>query len=69
MTLLGALGMQELFLLFVILIVPLIALIEIIRSDFKQPVNKVVWILVVILLPLVGSILFWILGRSQKQAQ
>jgi hypothetical protein len=65
MNLLGVLGTQELLILFVILIVPLLALIEIIRSSFNEPVNKIVWVLVVILLPLLGSLLFWIIGRNQ----
>lgn len=65
MQLIGVLGTQELFIIFIILVVPVAALVEIIRSNFRNPVNKIVWVLVVLLLPFIGSILFWIVGRKQ----
>ena len=49
-----------------IFLIPLMALIEIIRSQFVHPENKIIWVVVVLLLPFIGSILFWTIGRSQK---
>jgi hypothetical protein len=51
---------------FCILLIPIIALIEIIRSQFERPENKIIWVVVVLLLPFIGSILWWAIGRSQK---
>jgi Phospholipase_D-nuclease N-terminal len=42
-----------------------IALIDILRSDFRGN-DKVVWVLVVVFFPLLGSILYFIIGRSKK---
>jgi hypothetical protein len=42
-----------------------IALIDILRSDFRGN-DKVVWVLIVIFFPFFGSILYFIIGRSRK---
>ena len=61
-------GLQELIVL-VILFVPiglmLIALVDILKSKFAG-YNKIVWLLVVILVPLVGPIAYFFNGRKQK---
>ncbi len=62
------LGGEEFFLIFMILSVPLLiiwALIDILKNEFIGN-NKIVWILVVIFLPLLGSLLYLGIGRSQK---
>jgi hypothetical protein len=46
----------------VCLILWIVALVDCIKSD--NP-NKVVWIIVIILLPFLGSILYFLLGRSR----
>lgn len=51
----------------VILVLPLIALIDILRSDFKESVNKIVWVLVVMIIPVLGVLLYFIMGRKQKR--
>jgi hypothetical protein len=43
------------------------ALIDIIKSDFKDTIVKVLWFLLVLLLPLLGFFLYVIIGRSTKQ--
>ena len=63
----GNLGFQELLLMLIVIVIPLIALIDILKSNFREGVNKIVWILVVLLLPVLGSILYFIIGRSQKR--
>ena len=40
-------------------------LIDILRSEFTGT-NKIVWLIAVILLPLLGAVLYWFIGREQK---
>lgn len=47
-------------------IIVVIALVDIIRNEFNQSHNKLVWIIVVILLPIIGSVLYYFIGRKQK---
>lgn len=44
----------------------LAAIIDIVKNDFKNSVDKIVWFLFVMLLPPVGIFLYCIIGRSQK---
>ncbi|WP_424292348.1 PLD nuclease N-terminal domain-containing protein [Daejeonella sp.] len=69
------LGQAELFLLMLVsllAIVPLIltlyCIFDISRSKFNDPLNKVLWVLIVLFVPLIGSILYLVLGRSQKKS-
>jgi len=62
-------GLQELILLIIIsglIALPVFALIDIVRSDFKESNTKIMWVLIVLLLPLLGSIMYFTIGRSQK---
>jgi hypothetical protein len=62
------LGVQELIILFFIflpLILIISALVDILKSEFTGN-NKIVWVLVVMFLPLLGSILYFVIGRNQK---
>jgi len=45
------------------------ALVDIIRSDFKDIGIKIVWFLLVFFIPFLGFILYVILGRSTKLSQ
>lgn len=47
-------------------IIVVVALVDIIRNEFNQSHNKLVWIMVVILLPVIGSVLYYFIGRKQK---
>jgi len=68
--------MQTLMLLFLgwglwgllVLILWIWALVDIIKSRFNSDTTKIIWIVVVILLPLLGSILYLIIGRGQRVA-
>ena len=60
------LGFIEILIILLVLILPLIALIDILKSDFQKNVNKIIWVLVTLLLPIVGSILYFIIGKKQK---
>ncbi|WP_167609296.1 PLDc N-terminal domain-containing protein [Maribellus sediminis] len=69
MILLGFIGPQELIMILIIslflFILPIIALVDIIRSEFTGN-NKIVWVLIVIFFNIIGSILYFLMGRNQK---
>ena len=69
MILLGFIGPQELILILIIslflFILPIIALVDIIRSEFTGN-NKIVWVLIVIFFNIIGSILYFLMGKNQK---
>jgi hypothetical protein len=48
-----------------ILMLPVIALIDILRSDFNGD-DKIICVLIVLFLPILGSILYFIFGTSRK---
>lgn len=41
-------------------------IVDIVRSEFDTPSNKTVWMLLVIFIPLIGMVLYYILGLGQK---
>lgn len=43
----------------------IIALVDILKSDFKGN-NKIVWVLVVLMINVVGAVLYFLIGRGQK---
>lgn len=55
-------------LLFVLLptVLWIAALVDIIKSNFKDSNNKIIWILIVILVPIIGSILYFLMAKNQK---
>lgn len=64
-------GMEVIFLLVVVallLLSPLIALVDILRSQFQDPNNKLIWVLIVLFLNVVGAILYYAIGRKQWMA-
>lgn len=66
----GMPGGAELLVLVLVFIAPAIlvlwALIDVIKSDFKDSTNKIIWLLLIIFLPLLGAILYFVIGRSQR---
>lgn len=63
------LGQMELILVSAALLpmlVTLWALIDAIRSEFVKDINKLIWIIVIICVPLAGGILYFLLARNQK---
>ena len=48
-----------------LLLLPIIALVDILSNEFTDS-NKLIWVLVVLFLPFFGSILYFILGTKQK---
>ncbi len=63
---LGGMGLlMILFIAVLVLILPLIALIDIIRNDFDGN-NKLLWVLIVLFLPFLGSIIYFLIGKNQR---
>lgn len=63
-----ALIAQELVIIFcalVLVLIPLIALVDILKSNFKGN-DKLIWVIVVIFTNLMGAILYFFIGRKQK---
>jgi hypothetical protein len=69
MTLLGLLGGAEIVtILFVILIfalLPILALVDIVQSKFEGN-TKLIWVIIVVFMNVIGSILYFIIGKNQK---
>ena len=65
-----ALSVIHLIIVFIFILLPsifwIIALIDILKSDFRDTNGKIIWALVVIFLPVIGSILYFLIGKSQK---
>ena len=51
---------------FVVFILWIWALIDILKSDFKDNINKIIWLLVVFVLNFLGVLLYYFIGREQK---
>lgn len=43
------------------------ALIDLLKSDFKDSTNKLIWLLVVFFLYAFGALLYLFIGRQQKK--
>ena len=51
---------------FAVLVVWIWILFDILKSEFKEPTNKIIWLLVVLLIPLLSWVLYFLIGRKQK---
>jgi hypothetical protein len=41
------------------------AFVDILKSNFKKN-NKLIWIIIIVLIPILGAILYFMMGRKQK---
>ncbi|MBA3031404.1 MAG: hypothetical protein FP816_21675 [Desulfobacteraceae bacterium] len=46
-------------------IIGICALVSVLRSEFTG-YNKLIWLLVVLLVPVIGSLLYFFMGRKQR---
>lgn len=42
------------------------AIVDIVNSRFREDSTKIIWILLVIFLPFLGTILYYFVGREQR---
>lgn len=72
MKLIGMPGGPELLFILFLFVLPvalwIIALIDCLKSDFEKD-GKVIWVLVIVFLPILGSILYLTIGRNQRIKQ
>jgi hypothetical protein len=50
----------------VIAVLPIIALINLLPNKTIENVTKLIWVLVIIFVPVIGSILFFLIGPVRK---
>jgi len=66
----GSIGPVELMLILIFLGIPAIlwiwAIVDILRSDFTDSTTKLIWLIVIVFLPVLGAILYLLIGRNQK---
>jgi hypothetical protein len=48
------------------LIIWIYALVDIVKSEFRSPNDKIVWVLIVLFATLIGAILYLAIGRRNK---
>ncbi|WP_299708954.1 PLD nuclease N-terminal domain-containing protein [uncultured Pontibacter sp.] len=66
----ATIGFSEIVLLLFFLAVPvglwLWALLDLLSSEFENGSNKVVWLMAITFLPVLGALLYLLIGRNQK---
>lgn len=66
----GGLGGVEILLILFFLGIPAIlwlwALIDLLSSEFGNSTNKLIWVVVILFLPVLGALLYLLIGRKQK---
>jgi hypothetical protein len=55
-----------LFVLGVFLLLPLMALVDVIRSEFKGANDKLIWVVIILFLNIIGAGLYFFIGRNQR---
>ncbi len=63
----GGIIITLLVVLFIFLI-PLLALISALMSNFRGN-EKILWVLIILLLPFLGSVLYFLIGRNQRTSR
>ncbi|MBE0655572.1 MAG: PLDc N-terminal domain-containing protein [Bacteroidales bacterium] len=54
-----------LFGMLLLILLPIFAIIDLIRSRIRDN-DKVIWIIIIIIIPILGSILYFAIGKSQR---
>ena len=64
----GNLGSAEILVLLFVFVIPLvlwiIAIVDLVKRQFKDQTTKIIWALVIIFVPFIGSILYLLIGRK-----
>lgn len=62
-------GLLELIVVFVLLVplsLALLAILDVVRSEFRKDSDRILWALIVLLVPVIGPVLYYVVGRKQK---
>ncbi len=66
----GGFGGTETLLILLLIALPgllwLWALIDLLKSSFGNSINKLVWLIVIVFIPVIGPLLYLLIGRNQK---
>jgi len=54
-----------LFVILFVILLPLMALISVLTNEF-QGNDKIMWVLIIIFLPFLGSVLYFLIGRDRR---
>ena len=54
-----------LFVILFIFLLPLLALISALMNDFNGS-EKILWVLIILFLPFLGSVLYFLIGRNKR---
>jgi hypothetical protein len=67
LTILGIIGPTELILILfiIVLILPIVALVDILRSKFEAN-DKLIWVILIVFIPCFGSILYFLIVTNKK---
>jgi len=41
-------------------------LVDVVRSDFRDPKMKIIWVLIILIAQVLGPLLYWLLAKDQK---
>jgi hypothetical protein len=61
----GAFFAGSFFLIALAFLFWLLALVDILKSEFKDSNNKIIWLALTFLLPMLGPVLYFLIGRKQ----
>jgi hypothetical protein len=50
----------------IVFLLPVLAIIDIVRG-YMSNLEKLVWIVIVVIIPILGSILYFLIGRNRKR--
>jgi len=64
MTLL-AIGTTQIVIILLVLLFPVVALVSALQNDFPGN-EKLIWILLIIFLPILGAVLYFLIGRKKR---
>ena len=60
-------GPEILLIVFLFLVaLPFIAIIDLVKGNFKDGTTKLIWLLIIIFAPILGSLIYFAVGRNQK---
>ena len=71
LTFIGLGGQELLFLLVifgVLFLLPILALVDVVRSEFRGSNDKLIWVIIIVFLNIIGALLYLVIGRNQRIA-